>query len=46
MSDQPRVFHDGGIVPGPRGQEVAAILQAGEEILRLDRPPSSQQETP
>jgi hypothetical protein len=33
-----RVFHDGGIVPGPRGQEVAAILQAGEQVLSLDDP--------
>lgn len=36
-----KVFHDGGIVPGPRGQEVAAILQAGEEILAVDDPKNS-----
>jgi hypothetical protein len=30
------VLHDGGYVPGPRGQEVAAILQAGERVLSLD----------
>lgn len=30
------VMHDGGIVPGPRGQEVAAILQAGERVVSLD----------
>jgi hypothetical protein len=28
-------FHTGGIVPGPRGQEVAAILQAGERVISL-----------
>lgn len=28
-------FHQGGYVPGPRGQEVAAILQAGERVLSL-----------
>jgi hypothetical protein len=28
-------FHSGGIVPGPRGQEVAAILQAGERVISL-----------
>lgn len=33
-----KVFHEGGIVPGPRGQEVAAILQAGEQVLSLDDP--------
>lgn len=32
------VFHDGGVVPGPRGQEVAAILQAGERVLPLNDP--------
>jgi hypothetical protein len=30
------LFHEGGYVPGPRGQEVAAILQAGERVLSLD----------
>lgn len=30
------ILHDGGYVPGPRGQEVAAILQAGERVLSLD----------
>ncbi len=29
-------MHEGGYVPGPRGQEVAAILQAGERVLSLD----------
>lgn len=29
------LFHEGGIVPGPRGQEVAAILQAGERVISL-----------
>jgi hypothetical protein len=29
------LFHEGGYVPGPRGQEVAAILQAGERVLSL-----------
>lgn len=28
-------LHEGGYVPGPRGQEVAAILQAGERVLSL-----------
>jgi hypothetical protein len=28
-------FHEGGIVPGPRGQEVAAVLQAGERVMSL-----------
>lgn len=28
-------FHDGGVVPGPAGQEVAAILQAGERVVPL-----------
>lgn len=26
------LLHDGGIVPGPRGADVLAILQAGEEV--------------
>ena len=26
-------FHDGGVVPGSRGQEVPAILEAGETII-------------
>jgi hypothetical protein len=30
------ILHEGGYVPGPRGQEVAAILQAGERVLSLD----------
>lgn len=32
--DTPNIprFHDGGIVPGPRGSEVLAVLQAGEEV--------------
>ena len=29
------VLHDGGIVPGTRGQEVAAVLQAGERVISL-----------
>ena len=29
------VLHEGGIVPGPRGQEVAALLQAGERVISL-----------
>ena len=33
-----RVFHEGGVVPGPRGREVAAVLQAGEEVLALNDP--------
>ena len=28
-------LHDGGIVPGPRGQEVLAVLQAGEKVTPL-----------
>lgn len=28
-------LHDGGIVPGPRGAEVAAVLQAGERVISL-----------
>lgn len=27
------VFHDGGIVPGPRGAEVLGILEAGERVI-------------
>lgn len=30
---QPRKFHSGGIVPGPVGTEVPAILQAGETVI-------------
>lgn len=26
-------FHDGGIVPGPRGADVPALLQAGERVI-------------
>lgn len=36
-----KVFHEGGVVPGRRGQEVAAVLQAGEEVLALDDPRNS-----
>lgn len=28
-------FHDGGIVPGPRGAEVLGVLQGGERVLPL-----------
>lgn len=28
-------MHTGGIVPGPRGQEVAAVLQAGEGVISI-----------
>ena len=34
-------FHEGGIVPGRRGEEIAAVLQAGEEVLSLDSPRNS-----
>jgi len=34
-------LHDGGIVPGRRGEEIAAVLQAGEEVLALDDPRNS-----
>ena len=30
-------FHNGGIVPGRPGQEVLAILQAGEQVLTADQ---------
>jgi hypothetical protein len=30
-------FHNGGIVPGPRGSEVPAILQAGEAVISLNQ---------
>lgn len=30
------VLHDGGVVPGPAGQEVLAILQAGERVIPLE----------
>lgn len=30
-------FHSGGIVPGPRGAEVPAVLQAGEMVWDLKR---------
>lgn len=30
-------FHDGGVVPGRPGQEVLAILQAGEQVLTADQ---------
>lgn len=30
------VLHDGGVVPGPTGQEVLAVLQAGERVIPLD----------
>lgn len=29
----PKVFHSGGVVPGPPGTEVAAILRAGEIVI-------------
>ena len=29
-------LHEGGVVPGPRGREVLAVLQAGERVLPLD----------
>jgi len=29
------IFHEGGIVPGPRGQELLALVQAGEHITSL-----------
>lgn len=32
MGPVPR-FHSGGVVPGPRGAEVPAVLQAGETVL-------------
>ena len=31
------MLHEGGIVPGPRGQDVAAILQAGEGVIPLSQ---------
>lgn len=31
------VMHDGGIVPGPRGSEVPALLQAGEQVIPAGR---------
>ena len=30
-------FHSGGIVPGPRGTEVPAILQAGEAVVSINQ---------
>ena len=30
-------FHEGGVVPGPIGQEKLALVQAGEEIIPFDR---------
>lgn len=38
-------FHDGGVVPGPAGQEVAAILQAGERVIPLDQAGTGQSVT-
>lgn len=32
------LYHEGGVVPGRRGEEVAGILQAGERVLALDDP--------
>lgn len=32
------LFHEGGVVPGRRGEEVAAVLLAGERVLSLDDP--------
>jgi hypothetical protein len=29
------IFHEGGVVPGRRGEEVAAVLQAGERVVSL-----------
>jgi len=31
----PKILHKGGIVPGPLGQEVPTILQAGEAVLPI-----------
>lgn len=39
-------LHDGGIVPGPRGQEVAAILQAGERVMSIDEVDASKKALP
>lgn len=33
-----KIFHTGGVVPGQRGQEVAAILLGQEEVLEYDDP--------
>ena len=30
-------FHNGGIVPGPMGKEVPAILQAGEAVVSISQ---------
>lgn len=30
-------FHDGGVVPGSRGQEVLALLQAGETVRTVEQ---------
>jgi hypothetical protein len=30
-------FHSGGIVPGPTGKEVPAILQAGEAVVSISQ---------
>lgn len=32
------ILHEGGIVPGPRGQEIAGVLLGGEEVLAYDDP--------
>lgn len=34
-------FHTGGVVPGARGSEVMAMLQAGERVIPADRSGSS-----
>lgn len=33
-----RMFHEGGVVPGRRGEEVAAVLLGQEEVLAYDDP--------
>lgn len=33
--DRPGAFHSGGVVPGPRGMERLALVQAGEMIVPL-----------
>ena len=34
-------FHSGGVVPGPVGSELLAVLQAGERILPIDQADAS-----
>jgi len=31
------VFHEGGVIPGPVGQERMALVQSGEGIIPLDK---------